>query len=130
MNEQLFLKFAEDLDELQKGFNEHEKSFSRFVGASEQRDQRIDEKLDALLKQDQDQDVIVEAFKDNVDDLERRVSTIEIDRKKDKEHRTDKEKGRERAEAKRDRRRNLILGIGIVIATVLPLLYQIFIGGM
>lgn len=130
MNEQLFLKFGEDLDELQKGFNEHEKSFSRFVGASEQRDQRIDEKLDALLKQDQDQDVIVEAFKDNVDDLERRVSVIEIDRTKDKEHRTDKEKERERTETKRDRRRNLILGIGIVIATVLPLLYQIFIGGM
>ena len=130
MNEQLFLKFAADLDELQKGFNEHEKSFSKFVGASEQRDQRIDEKLDALLNQDKEQDAIVDAFKSNVDDLESRVSAIEIDRKKDKEHRVEKEKEREQAETKRDRKRNLILGIGIVIATVLPLLYQIFVGGV
>ena len=127
MNDQLFMKLSEDLDELQTGFNEHEKEFAKFVGASEQRDQRTSEKLDALLKRDETQDAIVGAFKDNTDSLESRVSAIENDRKKDKEFRAEKDKEREQALIAKDRKRNIVLGCGIIVATVLPILYQIFV---
>ena len=125
-NEQLFMNLSDDLKGLQQGFQEHEKEFSKFTGAAEQRDKRIDEKLDALLSQDKEQDAVFDACRAVIDSLDGRVSTIEIERKKDKEHREIADNERSRADTKKDRRRNIILGIGIIVATVLPFLYQVF----
>ena len=126
-NDQLFMNLSHDFKGLQQGFQEHEKEFSKFTGASEQRDKRIDEKLDALLSQDKEQDAVFDACRAVIDSLESRVSMIEIDRKKDKERRVEKDKEREQALIAKDRKRNIVLGVGIIVATVLPILYQIFV---
>lgn len=126
-NDQLFMNLSDDLKGLQQGFQEHEKEFSKFTGAAEQRDKRIDEKLDALLSQDKEQDAVFDACRAVIDSLESRVSTIEIERKKDRERRAEKDKEREQALTAKDRKRNIVLGVGIIVATVLPILYQIFV---
>ena len=126
-NDQLFMNLSHDFKGLQQGFQEHEKEFSKFTGASEQRDKRIDEKLTALLAQDKAQDAVFDACRAVIDSLDGRVSTIEIERKKDRERRVEKDKEQEREATRRDRKHNLILGGGIIVATVLPMLYQIFV---
>ena len=83
--------------------------------------------MDALLAQDKAQDAVFDACRAVIDSLESRVSMIEIDRKKDKERRVEKDKEREQALIAKDRKRNIVLGVGIIVATVLPILYQIFV---
>ena len=134
-NDKLFMNLSKGtiFKGLQQGFQEHEKEFSKFTGAAEQRDKRIDEKLDALLSQDKEQDAIFEQLSKGmlIDSAwTGRVSAIEIERKKDRERRAEKDKERTQALTAKDRKRNIVLGIGIMIATALPdILYTIFVGG-
>ena len=115
----LFNKMLIDLENLKESFHEHETSFSKFIGASEQRDKRIDEKLDALLNKDEKQDGHNSAMAQLLSDHNDRLTAIESERKTEKEQ-YDKEL------KKQEKRTYILVGIGSIVATALPYIKSLF----
>ena len=114
MNEQMFDLLYKDVDEMKKAFHEHETAFSKFVGASEERDKRIYEKLEALLSKDEKMIGQSDAQSAVIQDLNDRVSVIETERKQEKEE-----------VKKRERKINIYLTISILIATAAPFIAKL-----
>ena len=114
----LFNKVSEDVDELKKAFHLHETEFSKFTGSTDEWRISVVDKLDMILTHNQKKDDESAAVYQLIQSLNDRVNAIEIQRQTEKEAHT-------LELLKHEKKTNIYIGIGVILATAFPYLLKL-----